>query len=248
MSIVEDYKHQFAWRPWPIILDALPSVAGQTILDLGCAVGDQAAELVARGAYVIGIDASEDLLREARSKCLANAEFRTADIRVLADLSDPVDGIWCGFTAAYFTNLSDVIDSWKGHLCLGGWIALTEIDNLFGHTPLSAKAKSLLDGYAHDALLAGRYDFQMGRKLAGHLERSGFTVDNVLKLDDQELSFHGPASQEVVDAWRNRFNRMGLLRDFCGSDFEQVREEFLDCLQRADHQSQAKVYFCSGRK
>ena len=66
--------------------------------------------------------------------------------------------------------------------------------------------------------------------------------------DDLELSFCGPARQEVVDAWRSRFNRMTLLRDFCVSDFEQVRDEFVDCLTRADHQSHAKVCFCLGKK
>ncbi len=96
--------------------------------------------------------------------------------------------------------------------------------------------------------LAGRYDFHMGRKLAGHLERSGLTVRKVLTLEDQEHSFTGRAQQEVVDAWRTRFDRMKLLRDLCGSDFEQVRDEFLQCLMSADHWSQAKVYCCIATK
>jgi hypothetical protein len=37
---------------------------------------------------------------------------------------------------------------------------------------------------------------------------------------------------------------MTLLRDFCGSEFEQVRDEFLDCLVGTDHRSDAKVYSC----
>ena len=35
---------------------------------------------------------------------------------------------------------------------------------------------------------------------------------------------------------------MKLLRDLCGSDFDQVREEFLYCLARVDPWSDAKVY------
>jgi trans-aconitate methyltransferase len=248
MSLVNDYRRQFGWRSWPIIFDELPPLSGQSVLDLGCAVGDQAAELVARGAHVIGVDASAELISEAQSRHLANAEFRQADLRSQVDLGTPVDGIWCSFTAAYFPNLSDLIGSWQRHLRLGGWIALTEIDDLFGHTPLSTKAKSLFEEYARDALLAGRYDFHMGRKLGNHLERSGLTIDKVLTVQDQELSFQGPASTEVVHAWRNRFNRMSLLRDACGTDFEQIREEFLNCLTRADHQSQAKVCLCIGKK
>lgn len=86
MTLSSEYKRQFGWRDWPTIFDALPSLHGQTILDLGCGVGDLAAELVARGARVIGVDMNEELLREARSRQLPNAEFRLGDLRVLPDL------------------------------------------------------------------------------------------------------------------------------------------------------------------
>jgi hypothetical protein len=54
----------------------------------------------------------------------------------------------------------------------------------------------LLSAYAEDALVAGRYDFQMGRKLRNYLERSGFIVSTMLTLEDQELSFSGPGRPE----------------------------------------------------
>ncbi len=66
----------------------------------------------------------------------------------------------------------------------------------------------------------------------------------MLTLEDQELSFSGPVRPEVLDAWRARFNRMKLFRDFCGPDIDQVQEEFLGCLKRADHTSVAQVYCC----
>ena len=118
----------------------------------------------------------------------------------------------------------------------------------FGHEPLGDRAKTLLKAYAHDALVAGRYDFHMGRKLRDHLERSGFTVSKLLTLNDQELSFSGPARPEVLDEWRSRFDRMQLLRDFCGAAFDQVREEFLGCLMRTNHRSVATVYCCIATK
>jgi hypothetical protein len=86
----------------------------------------------------------------------------------------------------------------------------------------------------------------MGRKLRAHLEHSGFSVLKMLTLADQELSFSGPASPDVLDGWRARFERMKLLRDVCGPDIDRVHAEFLDCLGRADHSSIAKVYCCIG--
>jgi len=235
---------QTDWRSWPRIFDALPPLRGQTVLDLGCGIGDQAAELVDRGARVIGVDMNEDLIRTAQDRQLPNAELRMGDLRALPDLGVVADGIWCSFAAAYFPDLPPVLSAWTRHLKPGGWLALTEIDNMFGHEPLSARTKALFEAYARDALSAGRYDFHMGRKLRDHVEQSGLTVSKMLTLEDQELSFDGPALPKMVESWRSRFDRMKLLRDFCGPSFEQVREELLSCLTRADHRSVAKVYCC----
>lgn len=152
MSLADDYTAQFAWRAWPAILDLLPAMAGQTVLDLGCAVGDQAAALVARGARVIGVDANDQLVEVARAKRLRDAEFRNADLRTLTDVGTQVDGIWCSFAAAYFPDFTGQLRTWAKLLRAGGWIAVTEIDDLFGHAPLSARTKSMLDGYAREAL------------------------------------------------------------------------------------------------
>jgi cyclopropane fatty-acyl-phospholipid synthase-like methyltransferase len=81
MSLADEYQRQLAWRSWPTILDELPLHPGQKVLDLGCAAGDLAAELVARGAFVIGVDLNEELLQAARAKGLSNAEFLLGDLR-----------------------------------------------------------------------------------------------------------------------------------------------------------------------
>ncbi len=248
MSLSNQSTRQFGWRDWASVLKELPPLDGQTVIDLGCGVGDLAAEFVARGARVIGCDMNEEFLREARSRQLSNAEFRKVDMRSLPDLGVMADGLWCSFTAAYFTDLPTALLAWARNLKAGGWIALTEIDDLFGHEPLSGRTKTLLSAYAEEAFAAGRYDFHMGRKLSDYLERAAFTVSKSLILEDQELSFSGPASPEVLNAWRARFNRMKLLRDFCGPSIDEVQEEFLRCLMRADHRSTAKVYCCIANK
>jgi len=244
MSLASEYRRQFGWRDWSTILDALPSLQGQTVLDLGCGVGDLAAELVARGAHVIGVEMNEELLRAARARQLPNAEFRAGDLRGLRDFAVAADGLWCSFVAAYFPDLPASLTEWAQSVRSGGWIALTEVDDLFGHAPLSHQTQALFRAYANEALATSRYDFHMGRKLGVHLERSGFAISKMLTLEDQELSFNGPARLEVLDAWRSRFKRMKSLREFCGPAIDSVEEEFLDCLQRADHTSGAKVHCC----
>lgn len=244
MSLADDYKRQFGWRSWAAVLDALPPpLAGQVVVDLGCAVGDQAALLAERGAYVIGIDGNTGLLAAARSRGIANAEFREGDVRT-PELDRPAHGIWSSFTAAYLLDLPEVLASWRAHLQPGGWIALTEVENLFGHAPLESKSAALLEDYVRDSLDQGRYDFHMGKKLAGCLKQAGFKILRELNIEDRELAFRGPASAGVLDAWRRRVDRMRVLQEFCGKDFAHVRNEFLRCLKSAEHRSLAKVRCC----
>jgi SAM-dependent methyltransferase len=246
--LAEEYSRQSAWRSWDRILACLPDLQGRVVLDLGCGIGHQTSLLSARGARVLGLDANEELLAVARSREIPNAEFRHYNLREDLPLAEPVDGVWCSFTAAYFPALADRLIAWTRHLRVGGWIALTEIDDLFGHEPLSSASRALLDAYAEDALRVGRYDFRMGSKLATHLRQAGFNVTRQLVVPDAELSPVGPASAEVIAAWADRLDRMSLLRKHCGSAFDTVREEFLSCLGHAEHRSLAKVHCVMGEK
>jgi SAM-dependent methyltransferase len=245
VTLADEYARQSAWRDWSPVLEALPPLEGRLVLDLGCAVGSQAAELARRGARVLGVDANEDLLAVARSCGIPNTDFQRHDLRVLPDLDVAADGVWASFVAAYFPGLSDaLLTSWTHCLRPGGWIALTEIDDLFGHEPLGADARAELDSYVDDTLAACRYDFRMGRKLASRLEGAGLSVCSEASLADAELAFFGPARPEVLEAWRARLDRMTLLRDQLGSRFPAIREDFLACLVHPRHASYARVVSC----
>lgn len=81
MKLIEEYSQQYDWRSWSTILDALPELDGQLILDLGCGIGDLAADLSVRGAHVIGVDLNEEFVTYANERQVANAQFRVADFR-----------------------------------------------------------------------------------------------------------------------------------------------------------------------
>ena len=87
----------------------------------------------------------------------------------------------------------------------------------------------------------------MGRKLAAYAIQSGFAVVNEMTFADAEFSFDGPAHPGVVESWRLRFDRMKQLRRYCGSQFEDVKKEFLDCLVNPDHRSDSLVFLCVAR-
>lgn len=241
MGIVEEYQRQFEWRRWDRVFRILPDLSGAHILDLGCGVGDLAAEFVRRGARVTGLDGNAELIQFARERGLVGGHFHVADLRDPPPLSVDYDGIWMSFTAAYFPDLVPRLHAWSNYLRPGGWICMVEVDDLFGHHPISEATQLRIDSYVQSSLDAKRYDFRMGRKLPHMLEDAGFQLDAVVDWDDVELSFSGPARPDVLAAWRSRWARMTLLRDHCGEDFEAVRDDFLSALSSPEHTSSAKV-------
>jgi trans-aconitate methyltransferase len=60
------------------LLDLLAPAPNERVLDLGCGTGDLTASIAARGASVIGVDASQDMIDEARRKHPA-LDFSVAD-------------------------------------------------------------------------------------------------------------------------------------------------------------------------
>lgn len=231
-------------------MDALPDLRGQKILDLGCGAGDQAALLTERGGRVVGIDMIAELLDAAGSRQLPGARFIQADLRVLPDadsLGAPFDGLWSSFTAAYFVDLSPVLKSWASYVRPGGWIALTEIDDFFGHEPLAPRTCELLTSYASESRAASRYDFHMGRKLNKMMGDCGIQVVSEFDLTDAELAFDGRALPEVQEAWKMRLEWMTMLKAHCGPEFDAVRDDLLACLERSDHRSICRVKFCVGQ-
>jgi len=251
MSLADYYNKQLRWRDWRTAMDALPEIRGKSILDLGCGAGDQAALLTDRGARVVGVDTNEEVLDAATARKLLGARFINADLRSLPDaasLGAPFDGLWSSFSAAYFVDLEPVLKTWASYVRPGGWIALIEIDDFFGHEPLAPRTRELLGTYVAEARASNRYDFYMGRKLSKVMSACGIRVDTELELADAELTFNGNALPDVLDAWTTRLEWMTLLKTHCGSEFEAVRDDFLACLGRADHQSTCRVMCCIGRQ
>jgi SAM-dependent methyltransferase len=251
VNLVDHFRRQLRWRDWDTVLDAAPLRAGDRVLDLGCGIGDAAALLGERGARVVGVDLQEESLAAARARNLPNATFAVCDLRALPDasaLGGPFDGLWSGFSLAYFTDPLPVLQAWLERLRPGGWIAIVEIDDLFAHEPVGARTRELLESYADDALAAGRYDFRMGRRLRSLLETLGCSVLAGGALDDREFACDGPVDDEVLLGWSERFELMKLLPVYCGPEFARVRAEFLGALQSPAHRARGSVQFVVGRR
>ena len=240
-SLAEQYKQQERWRRWDEALSRVPVRRGQRVVDLGCGVGPMASRLASLGASYVGVDFDEDLLAAARARC-PDATFERGDLRTMApDDFGPVDGIWSSFLPAYFPDPASLLRRWSNLLTVGGWCALVEVDDLLGHTPLALEHRTAIEAFYDSARRAGRYDFRSGAGLASAVRHAGLRIVSEDVLADDELTFHGAASEDVMTAWRLRLDRMGGLREFLGPRFPTFRREFLKTLASSDHQSIARV-------
>ena len=234
------YERAERWRHRDEALTCIPLQAGQRILDLGCGVGQVAARFHRLGAQVIGVDGNEELLKVARARH-PEVRFEKLDLGELTPASfGQVDGVWASFVAAYFPNLESAVARWSDCVVPGGWMALVEMDDLFGHEPLPSSISDEINEF-YTWARAG-YDFQCGHRLAGAAERAGLTIIHEGTLPDDELSFHGPAQTDVLEAWRLRLQRMAGLKAFFGSRFPEFERTFLHTLASPDHRSKTRVF------
>ena len=77
-----DAKVAFVYEKAKGLVDLLAPRAGERILDLGCGTGALTAEIVGRGAQVLGVDQSEEMISQAREKFPA-LKFEVLDAREL---------------------------------------------------------------------------------------------------------------------------------------------------------------------
>jgi len=245
MSLASEYQRQLKWRDWGRALELCPIQPGQNVLDLGCGPGDLSRELSTRGAIVTGVDSNKQLLRVAQENCPDTCQFIEQDLAHLALKSSFYDGLWCSFAAAYFTNFDFIFNKWLTHLKTKAWVCLVDVDDMLMHEPLKLETKQTIGAFYDEALLNGRYDYKVGRKLALILEQAGFNVISY-DLRDMELSFSGPADPQVIQAWADRFDRMHGLKAFLNEMFVGFKDEFLQALASKNHKTSCRVICCVG--
>jgi SAM-dependent methyltransferase len=193
------------------------------------------------GADVVGVDKNEDLLAAARS-AHPGLRFEKADLTSVApEAFGPVDGIWSSFVAAYLPDLVSLLTRWSRCLLPGGWLALVEMDDLLGHAPLPAEYVRDVQAFYAEALRAGRYDFLAGRLLADAVRAAGLRILSESLLPDDELSFAGPATKDVLTAWRHRLARMPALARQLGPRFPGFEDAFLAALASPEHRTTCRV-------
>ena len=251
MTLVEEYKNQSTWRDWERYLSKIPLNQNQIVYDLGCGIGFLSKLLSYKVKKVVGFDSNRSLLEEANKHKQNNCEFISENIFTL----DPsnlgkCDGIWMSFTMAYMENPNLFISNWIKSLNSNGWFAIVEIDGLFSnHLPQNSSYFNDIEAFEKEAETSKIYDFRIGRKIREIMEENG--LDIIVAEDDwydRELNFNGKASQEIIETWKSRLERMVKLKSHFGEKYIEFSNDFLKLISGEDHKLNGGVKFYVGIK
>lgn len=248
MLISQIYADQYRWRRWTAVYPDLGDISGRLVLDLGCGVGDQARDLSRRGAHVLGIDANQDVIDHANRRGIPRSRFLCDNITNLKEHELESDGIWASFTAAYFPHFDQFLGCLDTVLKPAGWLAITEVDDLFGHEPLTSRWVALVERYYSKSLEEGVYRFRSHDHVHEVLSRRGWRIEIDRKLEDDEFCLAGPADSDLVDAWKIRLAfMMPRFLDRFGTEATGFDSAFLQCLASEEHRSRSYVWFILAR-
>ncbi|MDT8914026.1 GrpB family protein [Amycolatopsis sp. PS_44_ISF1] len=110
-----------AYYDRPAIAGLAGALAGQRVLDVGCAAGHLSALLAGRGADVLGLDISESLISLARKEFGAVARFEQADVTEPLSFADgSFDLITASLVLHYLEDWGPVLAQFRRVLRPGG--------------------------------------------------------------------------------------------------------------------------------
>jgi ubiquinone/menaquinone biosynthesis C-methylase UbiE len=160
-----------------LVLDLLALRLGAHVLDIGCGSGDDAREiagLVGASGRVVGIDASETMIAEARRRaagCTLPLEFRTGDVRKLDFPDSSFDAVRTDRVLMFVSEIEQALSEIFRVLRQGGRLVTSEIDSEthLVDSPMAETSREVFTAYAQTFPHS-----RLGRQLLRLVTQTGF--------------------------------------------------------------------------
>lgn len=131
--LADQYAEEIETNPYnahldfPATTELIPDVDGKRVLDAGCGAGLYTEWLLDEGADVVGVDASEAMLKEARSRAGEEAEFYKSNLAEPLEFAadGEFDGIVSALVLGYIEDWKPVFEEFARVLTDGGFLVFS---------------------------------------------------------------------------------------------------------------------------
>lgn len=193
-----DHSAGYVSRLGGEVVDLLDPKPGERVLDLGCGTGDLSWEISSRGAEVLGVDASSEMVSRAARK-YPQLRFEVADARSLEITVSNFDAVFSNAVLHWVKEATAVARAVHRVLRPGGYF----VAELGGRGNVSTIERALEETLVERGIpVAGRnpWYFPSLAEYAGLLEENGFEVEYAVLFDRPT-----PLGEEGLEGWLGVF-------------------------------------------
>ncbi len=192
-------RHSFVWQLGQGVLELLSPQAGERILDLGCGPGQLTQQIAGAGADVTGLDASPEMIGQARQNYPA-LKFVLAAAAAM-QFSGEFDAIFSNAALHWMLDAAAVVRAMWRALKPGGRL-VAEMGGKGNIRRIQEALHSVLPRYTSGQSLPARTYFPSLSEYSALLEAAGFEV-RMAQLFDRPTPLEG---EHGMSNWLRQFS------------------------------------------
>jgi trans-aconitate 2-methyltransferase len=173
-------QHGFVWKYGESLIELLDPKPGERILDLGCGTGQLTQKIAERGADVLGLDASPEMIGQARQN-FPSLRFVLQDATAMS-FAEEFDAVFSNAALHWIPDATAVAQGIFRALRMGGRM-VAELGGKGNIRQIESAIETVLRRYLGDSLPLRRTFFPSVSEYAGLLEECGLEVRSAALFD-----------------------------------------------------------------